>query len=74
MADLLGKLLRESELFAFSRVNRDRGVATQARRIPTGARVLDVSAGVMRLPTAVLVHSVRDAFVTAIKRETTALS
>ncbi len=37
--------LKNSPLFAFNQVNRDRWVAWQAARLPAGARVLDMGAG-----------------------------
>lgn len=45
MLNRLRKILRESRLFAFNLVNRDRWIAEQAALLPQGTRVLDVGAG-----------------------------
>ncbi len=45
MISKLKDWLRESPVYAFNQVNRDRWVRQQAALIPAGARVLDVGAG-----------------------------
>jgi len=42
---VLRSWLKNSPLFAFNQVNRDRWVAGQAARLPAGSRVLDMGAG-----------------------------
>ena len=45
MMAMLKKCLRNSPIFAFNQLSRDRWVAAQAATLPEGSRVLDVGAG-----------------------------
>src|SRR5205085_11352689 len=45
MLSHLRRLFATSDLLAFNLCNRDRWIAEQAARVPTGSRVLDVGAG-----------------------------